>query len=112
MKPFLTAVVLALSTNALGAPTLIWDKVPGATGYKVYCTPTPVTTRPTPVDNGAALTADLAACVQEDTQMEVWVTAYNATTESGDSDHLQFTYGGPPQTIVLPTVPKSLTITW
>lgn len=88
------AICLTLAMAGIaGAWTLSWNASEGeVTGYKVYYNAVDVPADVTEVDRGTALNYSLDDIgLTPGTRYEFWATAYNATGESPDSDHLRWT---------------------
>jgi hypothetical protein len=99
MRILIPFLMLA-SAGASGAINLTWDPVPAATGYYVYCEPQPLSGGPyTPGQSVITEFADVEAQIPALETRECWVTAYDATSESADSNHLVITNPGPFQVI-------------
>ena len=108
----LPAVLLLVSLGAYGEIVFTWDPVTGADGYRFYCEPTPLAGSPyTPDGSTAETTFDAEPFLPVGEQQECWVTAYNAETESSDSNHYVLTNPGPFQVIRTLTPPASVSFT-
>ena len=112
MRTAATIIAMTLSAICQAAPTLQWDYPPdvGQDGFRVYCGATPITGTPTSVEV-VPTEIDLAGIVTAGTEYECWVAAYRGVEESPPSDHLVFTVPTE-QTIILPSAPSGIRITW
>ena len=110
MKKLLIATALLFaSTVAIGEINVTWDTVPGATGYRLYCEPTPLPVGPYTPDFEVPLPpVDIESAAPVGTPVECWVTAYNTETESADSNHIVLTNPGPFQVIEMLTPPAQI----
>jgi len=106
----LNAVVLSLVAGAAaGAVNVTWDEVPAAEGYRVYCEPTPLSGGPYTADfDVVAPPVDIESATPVGVQHECWVTAYDMTGESADSNHIRLTNPGPFQVIEMLTPPGQI----
>lgn len=86
------AIVFLLASVA-NAWTLSWEASAGAgVNYRVYSCDVNAPDIVAVIDNGAALNYDLdSAGLTVGTRYEFWVTAYNTTGESPDSEHVRWT---------------------
>lgn len=93
IKYFITIFVLSLlSVSVVFAYTLSWQGSVDATGYKVYYNSIEAPDDVVMVDRGSAINYDLdSAGLTTGTRYEFWVTAYNETGESPESDHIRWT---------------------
>jgi hypothetical protein len=109
-KKMLSAVVLSLAAGAaVGAINVTWDTVPGASGYRLYCEPAPLSGGPYTADfEVPAPPVDIESAAPAGVPTECWVTAYDATQESADSNHLRLTNPGPFQVIEMLTPPAQI----
>ena len=111
MKALFVSLLL-VSLSASGEILFTWDPVTGADGYRFYCEPTPLAGGPyTPDNSTAETTFDAEPFLPVGEQQECWVTAYDATTESADSNHYVLTNPGPFQVIQTLTPPASVSFT-
>ena len=107
-------VLLLVSLSASGEILFTWDPVTGADGYYFYCEPTPLAGGPyTPDETIVApeVTFDAEPFLPVNVQHECWVTAYDAATESADSNHYVLTNPGPFQVIQTLTPPGNISFT-
>ena len=110
----LPALLLFVSLGASGEIVFTWDAVTGADGYRFYCEPTPLAGGPYTPDGtivAPEVTFDAEPFLPVGEEQECWVTAYNATTESADSNHYVLTNPGPFQVIQTLTPPGSISFT-
>lgn len=94
MKRLLLALTLVLFfTVQANAWTLSWNASEGdGITYNVYYNDINSPDNVTTVNNGTALNYDLdGAGLTAGARYEFWVTAYNETGESPDSDHVRWT---------------------
>lgn len=109
MKALICSALMMTAIPAVAEINVTWDTVPAADGYKMYCEPTPVGAGPYTADfTVPAPPVDIEAAALVGVQTECWVTAYNADSESADSNHLRLTNPGPFQVIETLTPPGSV----
>jgi hypothetical protein len=111
MKKLATIVpaLLFASAAAFGEIPVTWDEVLGATGYRIYCETRPLSGGPYTPDFDVPLPpVDIESAAPVGVQTECWVTAYDATQESAESNHIVFTNPGPLQVIEMLTPPAQI----
>ena len=104
----LMSLVLIVSVDAW---ELSWDASDGdPDGYNVFYCTVETSEDITETDVGHVLVFELDNLgLLTATRYEFWVTAYNATGESSDSDHLRWTY--PKDPIIIETLGAPVVIT-
>jgi Fibronectin type III domain len=112
MKRLLFAALLLAPAAVLADVSLSWGPSDGATGYNVYCAVTGNTATPTAVTAPPYVLTGLTAGTSYDCYVTATATLSTGPTESGPSNTIRFTPAATAQTIVIPTQPSSVTISW